>query len=579
MDYYNITGLKREAEPLQRAVQVTSRSRVAWMHPVCMVLGLRRPEEAQLQEFDDEALLEFGQHVLEDLRRGVHRRSDIQTPWGDTYGRIPNEVSVERVQRVTMALRTSWAFWSRTRCQVEQWWQRLDDGTRGYLRAFVSDPVEFEEPKLKWYMQFLNSLFTSSRAVLLLCMARVTFLLYVAPWGETAPGDYATLRLRAFHVLRDACWSWNMLVRNFWSVACWVKSAYRALVWQNIHLDRAPDDGRRYIYPEDMIDSDEQAADSEDAEFTNSELFDPEEKEDVWQFFKAQPTEWELFNDCYSMDSWTRAHVAMGHHVRGYRSAIGGKPLHISVIQDEATAEVSENDARSCAVQLWPYFFGRKKNVGFNYRETMRSLDRMVCASKQGPVDSWWPKEMSIHRKKEHHNGFRIKAHIEAILCQDWVNRRVRHCRFSAIADVHRVLVPNIIPPQTANPKVRIPLFGSSRPLCGACASFLRASLSAFGADDGILDRIVPDEDRAYAACCMPHGPKQAVLEEVAVKLEYELGDAFTKPLRRSFHLLAKSVDGQVPPSPDPSDSDTESDTSCQSSDSYVSSQGRSDGP
>lgn len=419
-------------------MQAIYESTVSYMHPVCMVLGLSRPGKAQLREFDEEALLDFGEHVLEDLRRRVHRRSDIQTPWGDTYGSITDEVSIERVQGVLEALRTSWAFWSQTRRQVDEWWQQLDDEIRGYLRDFSSTKVEFDQTKLEWHMQFLHSLFTSSRAVLLLCMARVTFLLYVAPWGETAPEDYATLRLRAFWALRDACKSWHLLVRKPWSVAYWVKSASIALDRQGLRFvdDSAPEDGLSYDYPEDMIDADEQA-DSEDAEFRNSEFFPQKSKRGVWDFFKAQPAQWELFNDCYSMDYWYRAHDAMRRKVQWYKSINGGKPLHISVVQDEAAVEVPENDARSCAVQLWPYFIEAEEEPYPLYydEETMRSLDRMVRASKEGAVGTWWPEQMSIYNGQKQHVGSRIKAHSEAILCQDWVNRRVRHCYFHDTAD------------------------------------------------------------------------------------------------------------------------------------------------
>lgn len=468
-DFDWIAELKKEADSLQRVVQAMTKSKVAWMHPVCNVLGLSRPGEAHDWGFDDEALLDFGGRVLKDLRRGVYRRSDIRTPWGDTYGSIPIEVSIERVKGVLEALRTSLAFWSQTRRQVKYWWRRLDEKIRVYLQDFSSTTVEFDQSKLEWHMQFLHSLFTSSRAVLLLCMARVTFLLYVAPWGETAPEDYSTLRLRAFWAMRAACeiwhllvqevWSvaywvnsacialdrlrdagksWHLLARKPWSVAYWVKSACIALDRQEFSLveDRGPDDGLSYDYPRDMIDADEQA-DSEDADFRNSEFFPKKSKRGVWEFFKAQPAQWELFSDCYSMDYWYRAHSAMCCQMEWYKSINGGKPLHISVIQDEAAVEVSENDARSCAVQLWPYFIEAGKGFeGLWYREeTIQSLDRMVRASKEGAIDAWWPEEMSIHKGQKQHVGFRIKAHSEAILCQDWVKRRVRYCCSHDIAD------------------------------------------------------------------------------------------------------------------------------------------------
>lgn len=120
---------------------------------------------------------------------------------------------------------------------------------------------------------------------------------------------------------------------------------------------------------------------------------------------------------------------------------------------------------------------------------------------------------------------------------------------------------------------MRLPVFGSSRTLCRTCTEFLHASFSAFGANIDTLRRIVPYEHEAYSACCMPHGSNPAVVETVAVQLEYALERAFHKPVRDSFHALAKSVGGHLLPSPDPlpsprpsdhwpSDWDTESDAS-----------------
>lgn len=289
-------------------------------------------------------------------------------------------------------------------------------------------------------MQFLHILFTSSRAVLLLCMARVTFLLYVAPWGETAPEDYSTLRLRAFWAMRDACVSWHLLVQEVWSVAYWVKSACTTMDMQRRKFVdvRALGHRLRYDYPEDMVDVDEQP-DPEDADFRNSEVFPQKSKRGVWEFFRAQPAQWELFSDCCSIDYWFRAHDSMCHQMEWYRSINGGKSLHISVIQDEAAVEVSENDARSCAVQLWPYFIEAGKGFhGLWYnKKTIQTLDRMVRASKEGAIDAWWPEEMSIHKGQKQCVGFRIKAHSEAILCQDWVSRRVSYCCSHDIADAY----------------------------------------------------------------------------------------------------------------------------------------------
>lgn len=127
------------------------------------------------------------------------------------------------------------------------------------------------------------------------------------------------------------------------------------------------------------------------------------------------------------------------------------------------------------------------------------------------------------------------------------------------------VLIANAITHQARDPKVRLPIFGASRPLCGTCASFLSNSLRASGASIEASLSIVPSEPRAYSACCMPHGPKPAVVEKVAMDLESALSRALKEPVRDSFHALAKSAGGHRAPdlvSPNPSDPDTASDTS-----------------
>lgn len=109
---------------------------------------------------------------------------------------------------------------------------------------------------------------------------------------------------------------------------------------------------------------------------------------------------------------------------------IQGKPLRVSVSQDAAAAHVSESVARSMAIQLWSSVIEEWRTCeadDFDWK-TMQSLGCLVRASKEGAVDSWWPREMHNHREQENHGELAIKAHCEAILCQEWVDRRVRYC-------------------------------------------------------------------------------------------------------------------------------------------------------
>lgn len=206
------------------------------MHPVCVVLDIERPVEAQPQNLDDGALIEFGERMLRDLRQGKHCQADIQTPWGDTYYGTNSQESIERLQVAIKVFRASWEFWSQTRHQVEEWSQGLDDKTRRYLLGLLSATAKFRPAGLQRYADFLIRLFTSSRATLLLCMARVTLLLSIAPWGEAAPEEYDNLRLKAFQALKEACWGWHMLMRPSWTIVFWVSSAFTAFDRQRFWL-------------------------------------------------------------------------------------------------------------------------------------------------------------------------------------------------------------------------------------------------------------------------------------------------------------------------------------------------------
>lgn len=175
------------------------------MHPVCVVLDIERPGEKQPQNLhDDKAWLELGQRTLGDLGQGKRCWPNMQAPWGDTYNGINNEGSIKRLEVAIKAFQTSWEFWSQTRHQVREWSQGLADKTRSHLLAFLSDTAKFCPAGLKRYVDFLIRLFKSSRAALLLCMTRVTLLLSIAPWGETAPEEHDGLRLKALQALKEA---------------------------------------------------------------------------------------------------------------------------------------------------------------------------------------------------------------------------------------------------------------------------------------------------------------------------------------------------------------------------------------
>lgn len=260
-------------------------------------------------------------------------------------------------------------------------------------------------------------------------MARVEFLLNVAPWGEIAPQVYDTLRLRSFQALSNICLAWNTLMRSSWTVAYWARSAREAL-WRHEDLYRsAPDDGQQYSYPEEMVDAGEQAHFA-DTQYSSGESSRKAHEDKPWDSILECSVERELFDDCCSIDYWARTHAQMANTMSNFRSVTGGKPPHISIVQDEAAVQMSENDARSCAIQLWASLIDdwrKSDTVSFYGRRAMReSWNCLIRAWEERADDSWWPKEMHNHGEQQHHSWG--KTHCEAILCQDWVNRRVRNC-------------------------------------------------------------------------------------------------------------------------------------------------------
>lgn len=545
-------GSKKETKYIRSAVRRLSKGQTGWVHPFCVFLQLEVHGSGQRWDLDDEALLKFGERILEDLRQEKHRHAGIQTPWGDTYNGLPSEVSIKRIQGVIAALRTSREFWSQTLRQAEQWSQQLGAKNRGYLRDFLSSTVEFEDSRLVRYVEFLHRLFTSSRAALLLCMARVEFLLKVAPWGESAPQDYDTLRLRAFQALSNVCLAWHALMQSPWTVAYWARSAGRNLRGHEYFHDSTPnDDDHRYNFPEDMIDRSEQAHFA-DTQYTNGEYFQSAHMCEAWDFIRRYPTGKELFDDCYSIHYWVRTRAQMAQVMTDFRSVKGVKPFHISVVQDEAAAQMSENDARSCAIQLWASRLDDWINRYWLPGLVTKSLNCLIDAWGKRADDSWWPKDM--HNRGEQHYRWG-RAHCEAILCQDWVNRRVRYRRSPLTCQKNSCVLLLTLLLKTENPIVRrLPIFGVSRPLCGTCATFLRRSLDACGASADMVCLLVPGTHKAYSTCRMPPGAKEAVVEGVVRALKAELLDALRDPdVQDFFRTLAKSVDGQPWPSPDPS--------------------------
>lgn len=329
-------------------------------------------------------------------------------------------------------------------------------------------------------------------------------------------------------------------MRSSWTVAYWARSAREAL-WRHEDLYRsAPDDGQQYSYPEEMVDAGEQAHFA-DTQYSSGESSRKAHEDKPWDSILECSVERELFDDCCSIDYWARTHAQMANTMSNFRSVTGGKPPHISIVQDEAAVQMSENDARSCAIQLWASLIDdwrKSDTVSFYGRRAMReSWNCLIRAWEERADDSWWPKEMHNHGEQQHHSWG--KTHCEAILCQDWVNRR------------------------TENPRVRLPIFGVSRPLCATCASFLRDSFAASGASFAILRLLVPGTHTAYSTWCLPPGAKEAVVESVAKALKEEICNALRDwRVEAFFRTLARSAGGQLPSSPDYSYSDEASDTS-----------------
>ncbi|KAI7787108.1 hypothetical protein LA080_001200 [Diaporthe eres] len=361
--------LEKETKHIQSAVRKLSMRETVWMHPICLVLKLEIFGQGGMWEFDDKALLDFGERILEDLRQGKHRNADIQTPWGDTYNDIP-----------------------------------------------------------------------------------------MAYWARSA---------------REALWRHEDLYRS------------------------APHDGQQYSYPEEMIDAGEQAHFA-DTQYSSGESSRKAHEDKPWDSILECSVERELFDDCCSIDYWARTHAQMAKTMGNFRSVTGGKPPHISIAQDEAAVQMSENDARSCAIQLWASLIDdwrKSDTISFYGRRAMReSWNCLIRAWEERADDSWWPKEMHNYEEHQHHSWG--KTHCSAI--------------FFAIL---RLLVP------------------------GTHTAYSTWCLPP-GAKEAVVESVA-----------------KALKEEICNALRDWRVEAF-------FRTLARSADGQLPSSPDYSYSDEASDTS-----------------
>lgn len=329
-----------------------------------------------------------------------------------------------------MGFRASLRFWNDTQAQVRSWSEKLSNEARSYLQDFYSGESDFDRSKMHNYMETLHRLFTSSRAVLLLCMARVTFILCVAPWGSEIPNGYQSVQVKAFRGLVRACWGWHELVHRQWTVGVWIRSACREHFG---HQQGSDDDAsihdNVYGYPDEPTDPEDQA-DFDDIVSHYRTGFDIQDssKRQVWKYLSDNIPAWAIFDDCYIIGHWARTHDLLRIAMWRYRK-IQGKPLRISVIHDEAEAQVSERVARSMAVQFWSSIIEEWRTCDAEDVDwkTLRNLEYLVRASKERGVESWWPRETHSHKEQKDHGELPIKTHCEAILCQEWVNRRVRY--------------------------------------------------------------------------------------------------------------------------------------------------------
>lgn len=513
-----------KAEGIRNHLLVMKNYRTIWMNPVAAILLHGFIEHGNDQLLYDTRIISELLEIIGQEPELVQKNRigrEMQSP--DVHKLSSNGRTVPpKVAAAVHDLKARHLEWQDCRKRVQKWWDDLDGGKQKRLRAFVRGRRNADALEATTYVRFVHLLITTSRTVLLLCLARLSAILAVAPWSDHFNEEYySSLRLRSLDAVREACGVWHLLMEHRDTVGRWAILAGPLAAQNDTTIDAPgdlelriqgsmdiPEDGN--IGPNDIFG--EGSGPLHDDYYTRPSI------RGVRKSLRLTPEAKVIFDDCFSIDRWQRTQYHTIGSIERLKKRQNGKPLALVVVRDNSGMVMTEGRAQMYAVKVLKALVQEFPDP----KEATTSLKKLVDRVKENETPAWWP---SGPREDGTVPGLdvQINAHCEAILCAHWVSLQSPGTR-------------------------KIPLFGANRPLCATCASYIRYSLAPFNVDRAIFDRIVPEYSEAHWTCCMPEKAKTEVVEKVAAELKTKLREYLRDEQVQAFwQSLADDVEAEKP--------------------------------
>lgn len=352
----------------QASLVYISKLFMPWMYPVVAVM---QKVDDKKDFWDDDQLIRELREISHGLSKGLISIPDEGSEREGEYYIVPQnaEKAARRVHTAADKLEGKLAVLRRFDHQVQMWWDSLGHEEQEDFRSSMQKG-RADASKFTTYMRFLHLLFTSSRAVLLLCIERLSAVLEVAPWADKVTmKTYNVLRKVSLNALREACTAWRMLIRQKKSVGYWAKLASTLAGGQDANI---------------------------------------------------------ILDDCFRIDHWLRTQWQMAQSMEELKVILRGKPLKIAVIHNESDGDVREGQARKYAVLVLKSLvdeFDASGNPFSANARTMKNLSELVDMAEECANPTWWPEG------EQTDSTLPIRAHCEAILCAHWVSRQVCYYR------------------------------------------------------------------------------------------------------------------------------------------------------
>lgn len=511
-----------KAEGIRNDLLVMKNYRTIWMNPVAAILlhGFIEHGNDQLL-YDTRIISELLEIIGQEPELVQKSRIGRETESPNVHN-LPSKGRTvpPKVAAAVHDLKARHLEWQDCRKRIQKWWDDLDGGKQKGLGAFVRRRRNADALEATTYVRFVHLLITTSRTVLLLCVARLSAILAVAPWSDHFNEEYhSSLRLRSLDAVREACGIWHLLMEHRDTVGRWAILAGPLAAENDTAIDTPgdrepriqesmdiPEDGN--TGPNDIFG--EGSGPLDDDYYTRPSI------RGVRSSLRLTPEAKVIFDDCFSIDRWQRTQYHTIGSIERLRKRQNGKPLALVVVRNNPGMGMTGGQAQMYAVKVLKSLVQEFPDS----KEATISLKKLVDRVKENEIPAWWP---SGPREKVPGLDVQIDAHCEATLCAHWVSLQ--------------------------NPGTRkIPLFGANRPLCATCASYIRCSLAPFNIDRAIFDRIVPGYSEAHWTCCMPEKAKTEVVEKVAAELKTKLREYLCDEKVQAFwQLLVGDVEAEKP--------------------------------